>query len=162
MVKELTEAQVWAALGEVMDPEIPVLSVVDLGVIRSVTVDGEAVQVAMTPTFAGCPALHVMREQVEARVRQLGAARVTVEVVLSPPWSTDLISDEGRQRLMAFGLAPPRRHDGLIELILDESAVCPHCGSADTRLKNSFGPTLCRSIYYCNGCQQPFEKMKGL
>lgn len=158
----VTAEALWQALREVKDPEIPVLSVVDLGVIRSVALEGESVVVAMTPTFAGCPALDVMRSEIEARLRQLGAASVTVNVVLSPPWSTDLISDEGRRALTAFGLTPPRRHGGLIELILDEAAQCPYCGSAETSVKNTFGPTLCRAIYYCHGCEQPFEKMKGL
>jgi ring-1,2-phenylacetyl-CoA epoxidase subunit PaaD len=162
MVTTPTEAQVWEALGEVMDPEIPVISVVDLGVIRSVAVVDGAVSIAMLPTFAGCPALDVMRAEVEARVRQLGVAHVAVRLVLSPPWSTDMISEAGREQLKAFGLAPPRPHGGLIELIFDEAAACPYCGSTDTSLKNSFGPTLCRAIYYCSSCQQPFEKIKGL
>jgi ring-1,2-phenylacetyl-CoA epoxidase subunit PaaD len=158
----LTPSHVWQALTEVKDPEIPVLSVVDLGVIRSVEVTDDNVVVEMTPTFAGCPALDVMRAEVEARVRQLGVAMVEVTVVLNPPWSTDMISDEGRRQLKAFGLAPPRQHGGLIELIFDDEVACPHCGSADTTVKNTFGPTLCRAIYYCNGCWQPFEKFKGL
>jgi ring-1,2-phenylacetyl-CoA epoxidase subunit PaaD len=162
MVSTLTEAQVWSALEAVKDPEIPVLSVVDLGVIRRVSMDGGHVVVDMTPTFAGCPALDVMREEVEARVRQTGAASVVVNVVLSPPWSTDWITEEGRRQLAEFGLAPPRRHGGLIQLILDETAACPHCGSDHTRVTNHFGPTLCRAIYYCDDCQQPFEKIKGL
>ena len=162
MVSAPTPAQVWAALEDVKDPEIPVLSVVDLGVIRAVAVEDGRVRVAMTPTFAGCPALDVMRAEVEARVRQLGVAEVEVNVVVSPPWTTDLITDEGRKRLAAFGLAPPRRHSGVIELILDEAAACPYCGSANTRMTNPFGPTLCRSIYFCDGCRQPFEKVKGL
>ena len=162
MVTPLTAAQVWEALREVKDPEIPVISVVDLGVIQSVAVLDEVVHIAMTPTFAGCPALDVMRAEVEARVRRLGAAAVEVRLVLSPPWSTDMISEVGRAQLKAFGLAPPRPHGGLIELIFDEVAACPHCASTNTSLKNSFGPTLCRAIYYCNNCQQPFEKIKGL
>ena len=162
MVTTLTPAQVWLALEDVKDPEIPALSVVNLGVIRDVSIDDGRVTVAMTPTFAGCPALDVMRADVEARVRQLGAAEVEVNVVLSPPWSTDLITEEGRKRLAEFGLAPPRRHSGVIELILDDAAECPHCGSAKTRMTNAFGPTLCRAIYYCDACQQPFEKVKGL
>jgi ring-1,2-phenylacetyl-CoA epoxidase subunit PaaD len=159
----LTPAAIWQALHDVKDPEIPVLSVVDLGVIHAVDVDESgAVRIALRPTFAGCPALDVMRVEVEARVRQLGAAAVEVEVVLNPPWSSDLITEAGRQQLQAFGLAPPPRHGGLIQLIFAEEVACPHCGSTDTSVKNTFGPTLCRAIYYCNGCQQPFEQFKAL
>jgi ring-1,2-phenylacetyl-CoA epoxidase subunit PaaD len=155
-------ADIWHALHDVKDPEIPVLSVVDLGVIRSVEVVENGVVVAMTPTFSGCPALDVMRAEVEACVRRLGADAVEVRVVLSPPWSTDLITDTGRAILQDFGLAPPRRHGGLIQLIFDEEAACPYCGSTNTQVKNTFGSTLCRAIYYCNSCQQPFEQFKAL
>lgn len=150
------------ALEDVKDPEIPALSVVELGVIRDVQVTGGAVRVDLAPTFAGCPALEVMRAAIEARVRSLGAASVDVRLVLSPPWTTDSISETGRAKLKAFGLAPPRRHDGLIQVLLAEDARCPYCDSANTTLKNSFGPTLCRAIYFCNACHQPFEQFKAL
>ncbi len=162
MVTTLTSEQVWHALQDVKDPEIPALSVIELGVIRWVEIVEDSVVVAMTPTFAGCPALDVMRAEVEARVRQLGAAAVEVKVVLSPPWSSDMITETGRRVLKDFGLAPPQRHNGLIQLIFAEDAPCPYCDSPNTTLKNSFGPTLCRAIYYCNNCQQPFEQFKGL
>ena len=160
--KELTAEAVWQALQEVKDPEIPVVSVVELGVIRDVSIEEGRVTVGMTPTFAGCPALDVMRQEIEQAVRRLGAETVEVQLRLSPPWSSDMISAEARDKLEAFGLAPPPRHGGLIELILVEEATCPYCRSTDTVLKNNFGPTLCRSLYYCNSCQQPFEQFKGL
>jgi ring-1,2-phenylacetyl-CoA epoxidase subunit PaaD len=153
---------VWRALEDVKDPEIPVISVVELGVIRAVRVDGDHVTVDMTPTFAGCPALAVMQAEVEARLRQLGAADVRVRLVLSPPWSTDWITPAAREKLRAFGLAPAPPHGGLIQIMFSDDAVCPYCGSAETSLKNSFGPTLCRALYYCNHCQQPFEQFKAL
>jgi ring-1,2-phenylacetyl-CoA epoxidase subunit PaaD len=153
---------VWQALRGVMDPEIPVVSVVDLGVIRSVEVAGGHVTVAMTPTFAGCPALAVMQAAVEQSVRGLGADSVEVRLQLTPPWTTDWMNDTARAKLKALGLAPPPVHGGLIQLILDEEATCPYCGSAQTELRNSFGPTLCRAIYYCNACQQGFEQFKAL
>ncbi|MDT8304994.1 MAG: 1,2-phenylacetyl-CoA epoxidase subunit PaaD [Anaerolineae bacterium] len=158
----LTEITVWQALESVKDPEIPVVSVVEMGIVRDVTVDGDRVSVKMTPTFSGCPALDVMREQIAACVRDLGAAEVTVETVLSPPWTTDWLSDETRARLKAFGLSPPARHCGNVAITFYEPAPCPYCDSADTVLKNSFGPTLCRAIYYCRACQQPFEQFKAL
>jgi ring-1,2-phenylacetyl-CoA epoxidase subunit PaaD len=153
---------VWSALQDVKDPEIPVISVVELGVIRGVRVDGDCVSVDMTPTFAGCPALAVMQAQVENRVRQLGAAEVQVRLVLSPPWSTDWITPAARDKLRAFGLAPAREHVGLIQVMFSDEATCPYCGSTETTLKNSFGPTLCRALYYCKHCQQPFEQFKAL
>lgn len=158
----LTRELVLQALHDVKDPEIPVVSVVDLGIIRDVAIDGGQVVVTMTPTFAGCPALPVMQAEVAERVRRLGAQAVEVRLALSPPWSTDLMTDEARDKLRAFGLAPPPPHQGLIQIILAEAAACPFCGATDTTLKNSFGPTLCRAIYFCNACQQPFEQFKAL
>lgn len=158
----LTPAAVLEALEEVKDPEIPVVSVVELGIIRAVRVDEDRVAVDMTPTFAGCPALAVMQSQVAERIRQLGASEVVVRQVLAPPWSTDCISESARVKLRAFGLAPAPPHGGLIQLMIDEPARCPHCGSSNTTLKNSFGPTLCRALYYCHGCRQPFEQFKAL
>jgi ring-1,2-phenylacetyl-CoA epoxidase subunit PaaD len=158
----LTEAAVLRALQDVKDPEIPVISVVELGVIRAVRVDGDRVTVDMTPTFAGCPALAVMQTEVENRVRQLGASEVQVRLVLSPPWSTDWITPAAREKLREFGLAPAPPHGGLIQIMFSGEAICPYCGSAQTTLKNSFGPTLCRALYYCNHCQQPFEQFKAL
>jgi ring-1,2-phenylacetyl-CoA epoxidase subunit PaaD len=158
----LNEAAVLRALQDVKDPEIPVISVVELGVIRAVRVEGGQVTVDITPTFAGCPALAVMQAEVENRVRQLGATEVQVRLVLSPPWSTDWITPAGREKLREFGLAPAPPHGGLIQIMFSGEAICPYCGSAHTTLKNSFGPTLCRALYYCHHCQQPFEQFKAL
>lgn len=158
----LDETTVWAALLEVMDPEIPVLSLVDLGVVHTVEVTGRAVAVAITPTFSGCPALREMQRSIEARLRALGADDVIVTVTLAPVWSSDRISAEGRRRLKAFGLAPPPRHGGNDQIILFPSVACPRCDSQDVTVKNTFGSTLCRAIYYCNRCQDAFEQFKPL
>ncbi|MCC7359500.1 MAG: phenylacetate-CoA oxygenase subunit PaaJ [Anaerolineales bacterium] len=155
-------AAVWEALNEVMDPELPVVSVVELGMVRGVTVDGDRVTVALTPTFAGCPAQAVMQAAVAERVRALGPAAVTVTLQLDPPWTTDWIADTAREKLRRVGLATPRPHGGLIQLALDEPAVCPYCGSTQTDLRSAFGPTLCRAIYYCRACRQGFELFKPL
>ncbi|MGH2536814.1 MAG: 1,2-phenylacetyl-CoA epoxidase subunit PaaD [Candidatus Promineifilaceae bacterium] len=157
-----TEKEVWQALKAVADPELPVISVVDLGVIRKVEVAGEAVRIAMTPTFSGCPAWDVMRREVEAAVRRLGPAEVSVETVLHPPWSSDWISAEGRARLRELGLAPPPRHSGRPEVAFLEPARCPDCGSERTTLTNAFGSGLCRALYVCQACGQPFERFKPL
>ena len=156
-------SQIWKALEQVKDPEIPVVSVVEMGIVREVVVADDGVEVTMTPTFSGCPALDVMRRDIETAVRQLGIQQVTVNTVLHPPWSTDWITDEAREKLRQFGLAPPQKHGGdLISVAFLDVAQCPRCNSKNTVIKNSFGPTLCRMIYYCNDCQDAFEQFKPL
>ena len=160
----VTAEQVWTALAEVPDPEIPVISVVDLGVVRDVRVEEGRVHVEFTPTFLGCPALEVMRKQMEARIAQLGA-EPEVEVVLDDSWSTDRITPEGREKLRAAGFAPPapRSPDGPQLVQLQSNGFrCPYCGSCDTALENIFGPTPCRSLRYCRDCRQPFEQFKTI
>jgi ring-1,2-phenylacetyl-CoA epoxidase subunit PaaD len=146
----VTAERVWEALGEISDPEIPVVSLVDLGVVRDVEVDSGRVRIEFTPTFLGCPALEVMRDRMEAAVRALGADP-DVEVVQDDSWTTDRITPEGRRKLREAGFAPPApRAAGEPTLVQLESHAfrCPYCGSTDTRLENIFGPTPCRSIRY--------------
>ena len=159
----LTEAQVWEALAEVPDPEIPVVSVVDLGVVRDVRVDAERVHVEFAPTFLGCPALEVMRSQMAERIAALGA-EPEVEVVVDDSWSTDRITPEGREKLRAAGFAPPTPRSEAPTLVQLQSNGfrCPYCGSRDTALENIFGPTPCRSLRYCRECKQPFEQFKTI
>lgn len=158
----LTSEQVWKLLEEVKDPEIPVVSVVEMGIVREVEVQNHEIKVTLTPTFSGCPALHVMKEDIETVLEKAGAGRVEVIFSNSPSWSSDWISDEARRKLREFGLTPPPRHGGVLDISMLDVAACPYCGSEDTSLKNSFGPTLCRAIFYCNACQQPFEQFKPL
>lgn len=155
--------RIWQALAQVPDPEIPVINVVEMGIVRDVQVEGGKVVVTMTPTFSGCPALHAIREGLEQAVRGLGFSKVEVRTVLFPPWSTDCITPEARAKLERYGIAPPRPTSefGLIQLEL-EPVRCPRCGSLDTTVKNTFGPTLCKSIYVCNVCREPFEGFKTL
>ncbi len=160
----MTEAAVWEALAEVADPEIPVISIVDLGVVRDVRINGERVHVEFTPTFLGCPALEVMRSQMTEAIEGMGA-EADVEVVLDDSWSTDRITPAGREKLRAAGFAPPApREAAPPKLVQLRSAVfrCPYCGSTETRLENIFGPTPCRSIRYCTSCRQPFEQFKTI
>jgi ring-1,2-phenylacetyl-CoA epoxidase subunit PaaD len=159
----VTEDAVWAALAEIPDPEIPVISLVDLGVIKEVVVADDGVRIDFTPTFMGCPALETMEREMRARVAQLGA-KVEVRVVLDDSWSTDRISPEGREKLRRAGFAPPTpRVAGKLELVhLQRGFRCPYCGSRETRLENLFGPTPCRSIRYCSECRQPFEQFKTI
>jgi ring-1,2-phenylacetyl-CoA epoxidase subunit PaaD len=160
----VTREQVWDALAEIADPEIPVISLVDLGVIRDVRVDGEQVRVEFTPTFLGCPALEVMRDAMAEKVRELGATP-DVRVITDDSWSTDRITAAGREKLRASGFAPPApREAAALTLLQLQSAVfrCPYCSSTDTRLENIFGPTPCRSVRYCASCRQPFEQFKTI
>ncbi len=162
---ELTSDSVWSALNEIKDPEIPVVSLVELGIVRDVEVDGARVAVTITPTFAGCPAMHAMREEIVARLEALGAEEVEVRTRVSPPWSSEWIRPEARERMKTIGLAPPPRHSGQggdFALVFVDVAECPHCGSQDTIMENPFGPTLCRSIHYCRHCRQSFERFKPL
>jgi ring-1,2-phenylacetyl-CoA epoxidase subunit PaaD len=160
----VTSEKVWAALADIADPEIPVISLVDLGVIKNVEVDGHHVRIAFTPTFMGCPALERMQEEIADAVEHLGA-EPEIEVVLDDSWSSDRITPEGREKLRTAGFAPPapRTAEPLQLVQLERGAFrCPYCGSTDTKLENIFGPTPCRSIRYCNSCRQPFEQFKTL
>jgi ring-1,2-phenylacetyl-CoA epoxidase subunit PaaD len=161
----VTTAEIWDALGEIADPEIPVVSLVDLGVVRDVEMHDGTARIELTPTFLGCPALEVMRDAIVDKVRALGA-EADVQVVLDDSWSTDEITPGGREKLRAAGFAPPasRAAQAATTLVELSGAVfrCPYCGSTDTRLENLFGPTPCRSLRYCNACRQPFEQFKTL
>ena len=161
----VTAEAVWSALAEIEDPEIPVISIVDLGVVRDVHVDDhERVHVEFTPTFLGCPALEVMRAQMAEAIEALGA-EADVEVVMDDSWSTDRITPEGREKLRAAGFAPPAPREATAPRLLQlQSQVfrCPYCGSTDTKLENIFGPTPCRSLRYCTSCKQPFEQFKTI
>ena len=160
----MTAAQVWDALAEIPDPEIPVISLVDLGVVRDVAIDGERVRVEFTPTFLGCPALEVMCDAMAEKVRDLGG-EPDVRVISDDSWSSDKITPKGREKLRAAGLAPPApREPTAPTLVQLQSAAfrCPYCGSRETKLENIFGPTPCRSVRYCASCRQPFEQFKTI
>ncbi len=160
----MTEEEVWAALEEIPDPEIPVISLVELGVVKHVEVEDGRVRVQLTPTFLGCPALDAMQGALQERIEALGA-EADVRVVLDDSWSTDRITPAGREKLRAAGFAPPApRAAGPVTLVQLERGPfrCPWCGSTDTRLENVFGPTPCRSIRYCDACRQPFEQFKTI
>jgi ring-1,2-phenylacetyl-CoA epoxidase subunit PaaD len=160
----VTAERVWEALAEVPDPEIPVISLVDLGVVRDVEVADGRVRVEFTPTFLGCPAVDVMRDRMEEAVRALGG-EPQIDVVLDDSWSTDRITPAGREKLRESGFAPPapREAAGPTLVQLESHAFrCPYCGSTDTRLENIFGPTPCRSIRWCATCRQPFEQFKTI
>ena len=156
----MTREQIFQWLEEVKDPEIPVLSLVDLGVITEVEVSGNEVKIEMTPTFVGCPALDYMKSEVELLLKNKGVEIVSVEVNYKKAWSSDLISEKGRVALKNYGFAPPPSARVFADLEILENAICPRCNNTNTEMKSPFGPTLCRSIYYCHDCKEAFEQFK--
>jgi len=169
----LTADQVWAWLADVPDPEIPVISVVDLGIVRAVRIDGEAVSVTITPTYSGCPAMQVIDEAVRAALREHGVAEVNIVMQLSPAWTTDWMSEAGKVKLKGYGIAPPAQQvidisglRGGLAAAVSRRAVpapvvaCPHCGSTHTELTSQFGSTPCKALYKCRDCREPFDYFK--
>ena len=161
------EARIWSELAAIADPEIPAISLVELGVIGSVSVDDRRVEVELLPTFVGCPAIGVLQERITERIGALGIAdEVKVRLSFDPPWTSERITPEGRELLRRSGFAPPHLGPapvggGLLEeLTVVRVVECPYCGSRNTTLENPFGPTLCRAIYHCADCRQPFEQFK--
>ena len=157
-----TVIDVYTWLEEVKDPEIPVLSLVDLGVITEVTIDGSRVRIEMTPTFVGCPALDVMKAEILTVLEKHGIGEVHIDVTFRKPWTSDRISEKGKTALKEFGLAPPPPSMIFTQLEVLESAQCPRCDGTNTELKTPFGATLCRAIYYCHDCKDAFEQFKPL
>jgi ring-1,2-phenylacetyl-CoA epoxidase subunit PaaD len=157
------EERVWDALATVTDPEIPAVSVVDMGMIREVTIAGDAVRVVVLPTFTGCPAIPIIERDVGTAVREVeGVGGVEVRTSFDPPWTDARITAEGRRKLKEFGLAPPTGEGPVLitQIGLPSVASCPFCGSGNTRAENAFGPTPCRALYYCEACRNPFEQFK--
>ncbi len=161
-MKTLTVDTIYTWLEEVKDPEIPVLSLVDLGVITEVTIIEDAVHIEMTPTFVGCPALDMMKEEIVSVLKNKGVDNVSIKVSFRDGWSSDKISVKGREALKRFGLAPPPSNKVFIDLEVLENARCPRCDGENTEMKTPFGPTLCRSIHYCYDCKEAFEQFKPL
>lgn len=156
-----TKEDILEALQDVKDPEIPTISVVDLGIITGVDIDANNfVKVTMTPTFSGCPALKIMENMVKERIELLNISGVEVTTNFDTQWNTNMISPKGIEGLKKHGLAPPEKHNGLVQIEILEKVKCPHCGSRNTTLKTPFGPTLCRSMHYCNECLNAFEQFK--
>jgi len=154
------KAEIWQWLADVPDPEIPVVSVVDLGMVRDVRVSGAGVEVDVAPTYSGCPATEVIEDSIVAKLRSEGLDDVTVRRVLSPPWTTDWISDAGRQKLRAYGIAPPAAAAGKRELLGRPAVRCPRCNAEQTTLVSEFGSTACKASYKCGECLEPFEYFK--
>lgn len=157
------EDAIWDALAEVPDPEIPAVSVIDMGMIERVTTDSAHATITVLPTFSGCPAISLIVSDVRAAVEAVdGIEEVSVETTFTPPWTTARITEDGRRKLKDFGLAPPADGEQVLitEIGLPKVATCPFCGSTNTQNENPFGPTPCRALYYCADCRNPFEQFK--
>lgn len=157
------DRRVWDALQEVKDPEIPAVSVVEMGMIERVDIVDDTVTVTVLPTFTGCPAVPMIESDVASAVASVpGVGEVKVRFTYSPPWTTERITDIGRKKLKEYGLAPPTGTGPVLvtSIGLPKVAECPFCGSRNTRNENAFGPTPCRAVYYCEDCRNPFEQFK--
>jgi ring-1,2-phenylacetyl-CoA epoxidase subunit PaaD len=150
----------WDAAASVVDPEIPVLTIADLGVLRDVVVDGDRVEVAITPTYSGCPAMNMIALEIEIALERAGFQHPKVRTVLSPAWTADWMSEEGRRKLHAYGIAPPQAASSRRALFGEQAVACPQCGSEKTELLSEFGSTSCKALWRCKSCREPFDYFK--
>jgi ring-1,2-phenylacetyl-CoA epoxidase subunit PaaD len=150
----------WDAAASVVDPEIPVLTIADLGVLRDVVLDGDRVEVAITPTYSGCPAMNMIALEIELALERAGFRQPKIRTVLSPAWTTDWMSDEGRRKLRAYGIAPPQASSSRRALFGEQAVACPQCGSGNTELLSEFGSTSCKALWRCKSCREPFDYFK--
>ena len=153
----------WRIAAQVADPELPIVTIADLGILRDVTEDDQGrVHVQITPTYSGCPAMETISEDLVDALTTAGYQHVDVEFVLSPAWTTDWMTDEARAKLTAYGVAPPTGHVGAGPVPLPLSVACPQCGSLDTRESSHFGSTACKSLWVCRSCREPFDHFKAI
>jgi ring-1,2-phenylacetyl-CoA epoxidase subunit PaaD len=150
----------WDAAASVVDPEIPVLTIADLGVLRDVVLNGDHVEVAITPTYSGCPAMNMIALEIEIALERAGFRHSKVRTVLSPAWTTDWMSEDGRRKLRAYGIAPPQAVSSRRALFGGQAVACPQCGSGNTELLSEFGSTSCKSLWRCKACREPFDYFK--
>jgi ring-1,2-phenylacetyl-CoA epoxidase subunit PaaD len=150
----------WNAAASVVDPEIPVLTIADLGVLRDVAVNDGRVEVAITPTYSGCPAMNMITLEIEIALEREGIHRPNIRTVLSPAWTTDWMSDDGRRKLLEYGIAPPQAGSGRRALFGEQQVSCPQCSSGDTELLSEFGSTSCKALWRCKSCREPFDYFK--
>ena len=160
-----TKEKLLNILSEVHDPEIPALNVVEMGIVRDVEFSGEAVHVEITPTYSGCPAMKTIEDDIIAAFRTNGYTNIFVNTVYSPAWTTNWLSDSTKEKLKAYGIAPPGKSTNEVIILLPtikETVACPFCESNETELRSEFGSTACKSIHYCNNCKQPFDHLKEI
>ena len=161
MMDQLSKEQVYEWLSTVTDPEVPALNILDLGIVRNVEIKDTEVKIAITPTYSGCPAMDVISIGIRMALMSRGISKVDIELQLSPAWTTDWMTEDGKRKLKAYGIAPPHRRAfqplGLFE---EDKVSCPRCGSEETELVSQFGPTSCKALYKCLSCKEPFEHFK--
>jgi ring-1,2-phenylacetyl-CoA epoxidase subunit PaaD len=161
-------AKLWSLLGEVNDPEVPVLSIIDLGIVRGIRLTDSpehepGVEILITPTYSGCPAMDMIRATIRMNLLELGYSNIQITTVLSPAWTTDWMSEAGKEKLKAFGIAPPMAKQQVCHSLLfheQEAISCPLCNSFNTSLISQFGSTACKALYRCNDCREPFDYFK--
>ena len=153
---------IWKILEEVTDPEIPVLSVLDLGIVRDVIINENQIEIVITPTYSGCPAMDMIAVNIKSVLQQNGFDDVKITTILSPAWTTDWLTENGRQKLKEYGIAPPVKgtFDKNALFSAERAVECPHCNSSDTTMVSLFGSTPCKSLYKCNNCLEPFDYFK--
>ena len=161
----ISKDTVWAWLEEVIDPEIPVLNVVEMGIVRDVEIDGHNVTVVITPTYSGCPAMNAIELEIHKKLREKGLNDVKVRTDFKESWTTDWMTDYAKKKLKEYGIAPPEKSEGTDDFLTSlkgsqKVVPCPYCDSFETELQSEFGSTACKSQYYCNNCDQPFEHFK--
>lgn len=159
----ISSQEIWKLLDEVPDPEIPVLSVIDLGIIRDVKIDGDDVKITITPTYSGCPAMDAITVNIRMALIEHGFKNILIEQALSPAWTTEWISEKGKQKLVAYGIAPPNPKQQVCNNTLfaaEEAVQCPHCKSWHTHRLSEFGSTPCKALYQCDDCKEPYDYFK--
>jgi ring-1,2-phenylacetyl-CoA epoxidase subunit PaaD len=163
MQEKISTVFIYQLLETVMDPEVPVLSVVDLGIIRDVKMLDEKVEIIITPTYSGCPAMDVIRINIRLALLENGVKNFEIKTILSPAWTTDWMTENGKEKLKAFGIAPPNSNQHVCSpdaFQKEEIVQCPHCNSFHTTLISSFGSTACKALYKCEDCREPFDYFK--
>ena len=161
--REITVDRIWSILQTVTDPEVPVLTIIDLGIVRDVILEDGKAEIVITPTYSGCPAMDVISINIRMALLQEGITDIHIRQVLSPAWTTEWMSEAGKQKLKAYGIAPPQYRQAVCEpeLFAKEEAIqCPLCNSYNTRLVSQFGSTACKALYQCNDCREPFDYFK--
>ncbi len=163
METRLIQQDIWQLLEQVHDPEIPVLSVIDLGIVRDIIPSGDGFEIVITPTYSGCPAMNTIETDIRLLMQEHGIP-ATVRLVLSPAWTTDWMSEKGKQKLKAYGIAPPENEDLSIHALFGKAGkvACPLCGSKNTEMISQFGSTACKALYKCKDCLEPFDYFKCL
>jgi len=158
----VSEQDIWHLLEEVKDPEVPVLSIVDLGIVRRVSTEDDQINITITPTYSGCPAMDVINMDIRLKLIEKGYRKINIQQSLSPAWTTDWMSDEGKRKLKAYGIAPPNQKQQFCtsEMFAEEAVQCPRCSSYNTRLVSQFGSTACKAMYQCSDCKEAFDYFK--